>query len=38
MFHSSDYYQILMNSFKLIGKAAAKNFKPTFPPSKAPTN
>jgi hypothetical protein len=35
LFHSPDYYQILMNSFGLISKTAHKNFKPTFPIPKA---
>lgn len=38
LFHSSDYYQILINSFGLINKTAAKNFKRTFPVPKTFTN
>lgn len=38
IFHSSDYYQILMNSLKVISNTAAKNFKRTFPPPKVIIN
>jgi hypothetical protein len=38
VFHSPDYYQILTHSLNVIGKTAAKNFKRTFPPSKATIN
>ena len=31
VFHSSDFYRILMDSFGFIGVIAMKNFKPSFP-------
>ena len=34
LFHSSDYYQILLKSFGLINKTASKSFKPSLPPTK----
>ena len=38
VFHSSDYYQILTNSLKVISNTAGKNFKRTFPPLKTKKN
>jgi hypothetical protein len=34
LFHSSDYYQILVKSFGIINKTASKSFKPSLPAKK----